>query len=425
MNTFYIISLGCAKNQCDSERLIASLTGIGLDRADTAEQADILIINTCGFIESAKQESIEVILDAADLRDSGKRVVVLGCLTERYREDIARDMPEIDMVYGLYDDAFAARLIERFGLTAATGGGGAHRIPLERGAFEYIKIAEGCSNGCNYCAIPLIRGAHRSFAPELILTDAREAVSRGASELIIVAQDIAQYQHGGVELPELVNRIADIPGVRWIRLMYLHPDHITDAILNLYAAQPKVVPYIDIPFQHASAGVLKLMNRAGDAARYTALIERLRETRPDMAIRSTFMVGHPGETEDDFRILMDFLRKNRLDRVGAFMYSPEEGTVSAGFERPAPRTVKKRYAELMETQMKISAQRMEERVGTYCEALVEERVDESTWACRTVYDAPEVDGVLYLSAPEDAVSLNGIYRVHVTGSTEYDLMGEL
>ena len=296
------------------------------------------------------------------------------------------------------------------------------------GPFAYVKVSEGCSNRCAYCLIPELRGGLVSKPVGDVLNECRSLAEGGAKELVLVAQDLGSYGFDlgrGVRLPSLLEKIASVPGVEWIRLMYLHPATTTPAVVEAMVDIPQVVPYIDLPIQHVSDKVLGAMGRKGGAAAVRKAFELLRTRAPQVWIRSTVMVGHPGETEDDFRILMDFLRKNRLDRVGAFMYSPEDGTVSAGFERPAPRTVKKRYAELMETQMKISAQRMEERVGTYCEALVEERVDESTWACRTVYDAPEVDGVLYLSAPEDAVSLNGIYRVHVTGSTEYDLMGEL
>ncbi len=430
--SFYIISLGCAKNLVDSERANGEMRALGFQPAPSPEEANILIVNTCGFIEEAKKESIGVILDAVEIGSDvrpgfGRKLVAAGCLAQRYRQDVAADIPEIDFVYGIIDDGFVPGLCSRFGIAPAAGvvPGSTRKMPLLEGlAHRYIKIAEGCSNNCSYCAIPLIRGPMVSFPPERIMEDAEAAVSDGAKEIIVIAQDIASYRHGHTDLADLVQRVSEVRGVEWVRLLYCHPDHINGRIIDLLRDNDRVVKYIDIPFQHASRSILSSMGRKGDAANYLALVEELRARVEDIRIRSTFLVGYPGETDGDFAELLRFVERAALDRVGAFVYSPEEGTRAVEIDQcVAPAVARRRHARLMKLQRGISAKSMERLVGRTVRVLVEERIDEHTWAGRTEYDAPEVDGIFYLTAGN--VSINSIVKARVTDSTEYDASGVL
>ena len=437
--SFYIISLGCSKNQVDSEIVNGAMVSAGFAEAESAECADIIIINTCGFIEDAKRESIDVIFDALLLKENlsaaggvcarpvgdgvsfARKIVVIGCLVSRYADELHAEIPEIDFLYGLVDDDFVPKLSHSMRIVRREGA--ACRKPLIANlAYSYIKIAEGCSNRCSYCAIPIIRGPFEAYGPGAILDDARRAVEGGARELIVIAQDIASYRSGGAGLPDLVNDISEIPGVEWIRLMYCHPDHIGEDIISLVRDNGKVVKYCDIPFQHASAKVLRAMNRKGDRETYTRLVERLRSEVPGIHLRSTFMVGFPGETDDDFEELAGFLRDCCLERVGCFVYSPEEGTAAASMGQQVPAKVKRqRFRKLMSMQKKISARALKRMVGSTVRVMVEERIDENTWMGRTEYDAPEVDGIFYLTVRD--ASANTIVVSKVTDALEYDLYG--
>ena len=423
---FYIISLGCSKNQCDSERLNGALAASGLELAESPEEARFVIVNTCGFINDAKKESIGVILDSLDLKEDNPdtQVIVTGCLSKRYFSDIKKDIPEVDLVWGIPDDGLVSEIAARAGLGAAAKLSADGRIPFERTSpFEYIKIADGCSNNCSYCAIPLIRGAHHSFSPDYIVKDAVSAVARGVKELVVVAQDIAAYDHNGVRLPELLGMLADT-GAPWIRLLYCHPDHLTDDIIHAIRDIPSVVPYIDIPFQHVSRDIVHAMNRKGDAKTYLSLVERLRGAVPGIAIRSTFMTGFPGETDEQFEELLDFLAEARLDRVGAFTFSPEEGTRASSMEGEVPEQKKHaRYERLMAMQKRVSAAKLAERIGSKVRVLVEEDTGDDTWIGRTEYDAPEVDGVFFLHGKD--VRLHDIVTATVTDAVEYDLEGSV
>ena len=292
---FYIVSLGCSKNQCDAERLNGALLAAGLHSADEPEHARFVIINTCGFINDAKKESIGVILDSLDLKEDNPDTVVIatGCLSKRYSDDLKKDIPELDLVWGIADDGLVREIVSRAGLESAVALSPDGRVPFAKGLpFDYIKIADGCSNNCSYCAIPLIRGPHQSFSPESILTDAQSAVNRGVRELVIVAQDIAVYNYKGHTLPELLHELAGI-GAPWLRLLYCHPDHLDDSLMTAMHDIPQIVPYLDIPFQHVSRDILSAMNRKGDPETYRALITRLRSAVPGIAIRSTFMTRFP------------------------------------------------------------------------------------------------------------------------------------
>ncbi len=423
--TFSIISLGCSKNQVDAEKVKGGLLSAGFSLSERAEEADIIIINTCGFITPAKEESISTILDALDLRIPRERyVAVTGCLSERYFDDLLRDMPEIDFLYGLLDDAFVEKMAAALDIRL-DGDVKNYQEPLVRGlSYACIKIAEGCSNNCSYCAIPLIRGGLRCVGPEEILEDARRAVNQGARELVIIAQDTAAYHYHGLTLPGLVRMIARDAAPDWIRILYCHPDHITDDIIAMFAENDKILPYIDLPFQHVNERILRSMGRGGSYNTYRDLVNRLRNEVPRIRIRSTFMTGYPGEGEEDFEEVLAFLREMRLDRVGAFVYSPEEDTPAATLDGAVPnRKAKKRYEKLMALQQGISEQRLQEMIGDTVRVIIEEQVDEETWIGRSEYDAPEVDGVFYLTGHGHAI--NSIVNAKVTDSSEYDLMGEV
>jgi len=443
--SFYLISLGCSKNLVDSERINGEMISAGFIPAEASENSDIIIINTCGFIEDAKKESIEVILDAVSIKESfndggrsaskhflhsngkgdvrsfSRKVVVTGCLTKRYFNEIQSDIPEIDFLYGIPDDKFVSEMSRKFDVKTGSIIGTRKRL-YNSYPYSYIKISDGCSNNCSYCAIPLIRGPHVPFSPEIILKDAESEVSAGALELNIIAQDIAVYQWGEVNLPALINKISKIDKLRWIRLLYCHPDHLTDDIINLIADNEKVVPYIDIPFQHVSKSILRSMGREGDSDMYLELLGKLRKKIPNITIRSTFMIGYPGALEEDFHKLVSFIKTARLDKVGCFIYSPEEGTDASNLDDTISIDEKnRRLDEIMSIQSEISSEKLNEKIGLELDVLVEEKIDDNTYIGRTESDAPEVDGVFYLTAGENMV--NKIVRARVTDSVEYDLIG--
>lgn len=432
--SFYIISLGCSKNLVDSERINGEMISAGFTLSLSSEDADIIIINTCGFIKDAKEESIGIIFDAIGLKEQSaeegssgafgeKKVVALGCLTKRYFNEIKKDIPEIDFLYPIPDASFVPAMAAEFNIKIKPVISG--RRPLySNPPFFYIKISDGCSNNCSYCAIPLIRGTHRPFEPEFIYTEALEAVKNGALELIIIAQDIASYRWGETGLPQIVRKISAIDGLKWIRLLYCHPDNITDEIIELIAENSKVVPYIDIPFQHVNRRILSSMGRKGDYKVYLDLVTRLRDRVKGIVIRSTFMLGYPGETEDEFNELLDFVKEARLDKVGCFIFSPEDDTKAAGLDDNVDPEIKQgRLDALMSAQMLISGEKLQAMIGQEVDVLVEEKIDEETYIGRTPFDAPEVDGVFYLTAASDRV--NSIVRAKVTDSYEYDLIGEI
>ena len=420
---FYILSLGCSKNQCDAEKLKGALLEAGFYSSESAEDAQFVIINTCGFINDAKKESIDVILDAAELREDHPdiKLIVTGCLSKRYFDDIKKEFPEADLVYGLIDDGLVREIEKIAGTDNSSIITPDGRIPLEGGlAYEYIKIAEGCSNNCSYCAIPLIRGPHQSFNPDDIIKDAESAVRRGAKELIVIAQDIAAYEYKGQRLPSLLKQLAGT-GAPWIRLLYCHPDHLTDDIIAAIKDIPQVAHYIDIPFQHVSKPIVSAMNRKGDALTYMRLIEKLRKEIPDIAIRSTFMTGFPGETDAQAEELLDFIAAAKLDRVGAFTYSPEEGTKASALDDISAKVKNARHTRLMALQKRISAAKLQEKIGRTMRVLVEEHTGGDTWMGRSEYDAPEVDGIFFLTGSQ--ISLHDIVAAKVTDAVEYDLEG--
>jgi len=345
--TYCIISLGCSKNLVDSEKINGALSASSFQFEEEPEHADIIIINTCGFIEDAKKESIETILDALEVKGQCngnnsrklfvdrsdkrfvpfiKRIVVCGCLSQRYFKEISNEIPEIDLLYGIPDDNFVRILAQKFNIRLEESGKIHSKHLDDNPPYSYIKISEGCSNNCSYCAIPLIRGPHISRSIDSIVEDSRHAVETGSIELIFVGQDTASYSYEGKGLPELIHRVSEIDGIRWIRILYSHPDNITEQIIELFRDNERVIKYIDIPFQHVNENILHSMGRKGSYRKYENLVRRLRSHIPQIRIRSTFMVGYPGESDEDFNELIYFIKRVRLDRIGCFTYSQEDQT---------------------------------------------------------------------------------------------------
>jgi len=426
--TFFIESLGCAKNQVDSEYLIADLEARGLRWVGSPEEAQIIIVNTCGFITSAKDQSIQTSLSLKD-RFPQKRVIMLGCLVQRYGEELEREMGEIDGFVGLNDLDALWRLVSsegggrsRFGETAGPWMQSRRRFLSFPGS-AYVKVAEGCSNHCSYCAIPLIRGELVSRSAGDILEEIEELLGRGVVEIVLIAQDLASYgqDRGRRELVALVKSILRLDQQFWLRLLYLHPDHFPVELLDVVAADPRVLPYFDIPFQHASRAVLAKMGRRGSAETYAKLVRDIRGRIPEAVLRSTFLVGFPGEKEEDLEALLSFQRDCPLDWVGVFTYSREEGT-------PAYRLgggVKKAVAEarklaVEQAQIGISERLLDGQVGRTLDVLVEEGFEgERMYLGRAYLHAPEVDGLVVVKA--DRLEPGRIYPVRIERRAGIDL----
>ena len=435
-----MVSLGCAKNRVDGEMMMASLQDAGYQLCDDAALADVAIVNTCGFIEDAKKESIEEILELAKLKSEGriKKIVVTGCLAERYQKEILKELPEADAVVGIGANSSIAELIGRMlGGERPEAFPPKEQLPLsgERvqsvpSYFAYLKIAEGCDNRCAYCAIPMIRGRYRSRPMDNIIEEARALARNGAKELILIAQDTTRYGkdlYGRLALPELLDRLCEIDGLRWIRLLYCYPDGITDELLSTMARQEKIVKYIDLPLQHASGRVLRRMNRAGNRAELTALIRRMREAVPGLTLRTTLITGFPGETEEDFTELAEFVREIRFERLGCFVYSQEEGTPAALMPDQIDEELRRRRMDIiMELQMGIMAEQCEGRIGETVTVLTE---GFDRWAdCyfgRSQQDAPEIDGKVFFTAPGKKPHFGQFVQVKVTDCMDCDLTGEM
>ncbi len=433
-----MISLGCPKNQVDAERMLAALRQDGFEITGDEQQADVIIVNTCGFIESAKTESIENIMEAAQYKQTGKlkALVVTGCLAERYREQIHAEMPEVDCVVGIGGNGQISALIQRtlegeetecFPEKQQLSLCG-NRILTTPFYTAYLKVAEGCNNRCSYCAIPDIRGNFRSLPIEDCVAQARELAEQGVRELIVVAQDTTNYGadlYGRPRLADLLRELCNIPQLHWIRTLYTYPDKITDELLELIASEEKLVPYLDIPIQHASDRVLKRMNRKGNRAELERLIQNIRDKIPGVTLRTSLITGFPGESEADFTELCEFVRAVRFDRLGCFAYSEEEGTPAAGFADQIPRQVREDRSEnIMNDQMTIAEQKNREKVGSVTEVLVEGY--DSYIKCffgRSPADAPDIDGKVFFTA-EEKLREGGFVRVQINDVIEYDLLGE-
>ena len=434
-----LVSLGCPKNQVDSDIIAHSLLKAGHSTTADMTQADVCLINTCGFITSAKEEAIENIFNAvsARLENPDLKIVVTGCLAERYKDEILQDMPEVDAVVGIGAHDKLLETMEKVcrGEKLSVYGPKtnlditAKRIISTPRHYAYLKIAEGCSNGCYYCAIPLIRGPHRSRPMESCIEEAKWLAEEGVKEVIIVAQDITRYGediYGENKLAQLIQNISEIDGIQWIRLMYAYPERLGDDVIKVMAENPKVLHYLDLPIQHINDRVLKSMNRKGGSEIIMSAINRLRRAIPDITIRTSIITGYPGESEEEFTQLYDFVKEIRLERLGCFAYSEEEGTVAAKMENQIPVEERQRRADkIMELQTEIMAEKQRQLVGKDLWVICDDFDSENgLFVCRSVYDAPEIDGEVYLDADSD-IQIGDIRKVHITQSDIYDLYGEI
>lgn len=433
------VSLGCPKNQVDAEQMLYTLKTAGYEIVAEEEKADVIIINTCGFIEDAKREAIENIIEAARYKEEGnlKLLVVTGCLAERYRDDITEEIPEVDMVVGigsngkiaeLVRDALAGNLQNSYGEKFSLDLDG-KRILGGVPYSAYIKIADGCDNCCTYCAIPRIRGRFRSRKMEGILEEARELAANGVTELTVVAQDTTAYGvdiYGEYKLAELLRELCKIEGIRWIRTLYTYPDKITDELLDALRTEEKLCKYLDIPLQHSEDAVLKRMNRKGTKADIENTLERIRAAVPEITLRTTFISGFPGETEEDHEALCEFIKKWRFDRLGVFPYSAEEDTPAAEFDCQVAEQLKiDRSEQIMAEQLTIVEQKMAEKIGTVQEILIEGYDDYiKCYYGRSRADAPEVDGKVFFLAHRPLI-IGDYVQVEINDSIEYDLLGEM
>ena len=433
-----MISLGCPKNQVDAERMLAQLDKNEFEITDCYEGADAVIVNTCGFIDAAKQEAIENILDMAQLKADGTvgKIIVTGCLAQRYKKEIFDEMPEVDAVVGIGANANIADIVKRvingeklFEMP------GSDQLPLtgERllttpEYWSYLKIADGCSNRCTYCAIPSIRGDYRSVEFETVIDEAKQLAAAGTKELILIAQDTTNYGsdlYGKLRLPELLDALCEIDGIEWIRMLYCYPDKITDELLETIARRPKVLPYIDLPLQHADDGILKAMNRRGDSAFLREVIAKIRSALPDAVIRTTFIVGFPGEGEKEFENLAEFVNEIEFDRLGCFAFSPQEGTPAFNMENIVDEDVKLRRGEIiMQDQLEIVTLKNRDRIGKTYRVLVEDYDGYTdSYSGRTYMDAPEIDGTVSFTTNKN-YEPGDFADVVIIGVNDYDLIGK-
>lgn len=435
-----MVSLGCNKNQVDAERMLHKIKKAGYQLVSDAALADIAVINTCGFIQSAKQEAIDTILEFAELKKEGriKKIVITGCLAERYREEVAELIPEADAVVGIGCNEDIVSVLERIdGGEVVQAFGDKENLPLtgERvqttlSFYSYLKIAEGCDNCCSYCAIPYIRGRYRSVPMEQLVFEARRLVGNGVRELILVAQDTTRYGtdlYGECRLPKLLTELCKIDDLKWIRLLYCYPERVTDRLLDVMASQKKIVKYMDLPIQHCDGEILKKMNRAGDEQSLRALIEKIRNRIPGITLRTTLITGFPGETEEQFSRLAEFVQDMKFDRLGCFPFSPEEGTPAEKMDGQLDDDVKERRAEvIMDQQMLIAVKKNKELVGKTIEIIVEgfDRYGECYFG-RSAADAPEIDGKIFFTSPNKKLVFGKFINVEITDMLDYDLIGEV
>ncbi|HZH91250.1 MAG TPA: 30S ribosomal protein S12 methylthiotransferase RimO [Pyrinomonadaceae bacterium] len=448
MKKIGFISLGCPKNLVDSEVMMGQLAAAGYEITTDESEAETLVVNTCGFIDSAKQESIDAILEAARMKTAGKakRLVVAGCLVERYRDELRAEIPEVDAFIGtnqigditkVCDEKVNTRSLPviALGNQSATYlyDESTPRVLATPGYSAFIKIAEGCDRPCAFCFIPQMRGHFRSRRFGSVVSEAQALAARGVKELILVAQDSSRYGEDLAQpdgLAHLLRELARLDGIEWVRVMYTYPTHISDLFLDVMASEPKAVKYLDMPLQHASQNVLKLMRRGGNRASLERLIERVRRRVPGIGVRTTFITGFPGETEEDFNELMTFVRNVEFDRVGVFTYSDEEGTAAFDLQdKVDPKVAAKRRDRLMKEQRRISLKRNRARIGETYRVLFEGAAKETDllWQGRLDSQAPEIDGVVLINdAPEGFAPAPGDFvNVCITDAHEYDLVGSI
>lgn len=434
------ISLGCDKNLVDTEMMLGMLVQRGFSITDDETEADAVVVNTCCFINDAKQESINTLLEMAELRKSGdlQALIAAGCLAQRYQDEIRKEIPEVDAIVGTTAiDAIVEALDE-----VLSGEGHNHLADINRkpvydrerivttgGHYAYLKIAEGCGKHCTYCIIPKVRGNYRSIPMDSLIREAERLVSSGAKELILVAQETTLYGvdlYGEKCLPELLRRLCAIPGIYWVRILYCYPEEITDELIETVRSEQKVCNYLDIPIQHASDRILKRMGRHTDRQELKDIVTKLRDRIPDICLRTTLITGFPGETQEDHESLLEFVDEMEFDRLGVFTYSPEEDTSAALFDGQIDEEVKRdRQADIMELQQEIAFEKAQETVGSTLLVMVEGKVpDEHAYVARSYKDAPDVDGFVFIQTGRELMTGDFVW-VRITGSHEYDLIGEI
>ena len=442
----FCVSLGCDKNLVDTEKMLGVAGGLGVSFTDDETEADAILINTCCFIGDAKEESVNTILEMARYKEEGKcrALIVAGCLAQRYKQEIIDEIPEVDAILGTTSYEEIGNVLTRlfgeekekkeehiscFHDLKELPETAKKRVMTTGGHYAFLKIAEGCDKRCSYCIIPYLRGPYRSVPMEQLLAEARELAENGVRELILVAQETTLYGkdlYGEKTLPKLLHELAQIPGIYWIRIQYCYPEEITDELIQAIKTEEKVCHYLDIPIQHASDRILKRMGRRTHKAELKERIGALRREIPDIALRTTFICGFPGETEEDHEELMEFVDEMEFERVGVFTYSAEEDTPAYSYPDQIPEEVKEeRRADVMELQQEIAFEHCENMIGKVLDVMIEGKVaDEPAYVGRTYMDAPNVDGLIFVNADEMLMS-GDFVRVKVTGANEYDLIGEV
>lgn len=429
-----LISLGCDKNLVDSEVMLGLLNKAGHQLTNDETEADVVVVNTCAFISDAKEESINTIIEMGELKKTGKlkKLIVAGCLSQRYKDEIMKELPEIDVIIGAtnYDKIVEAigtdeeSIVDDINYTPRPI---AERIVTTNASMAYFKIAEGCNKLCTYCIIPHIRGRYRSMPMDSLIASAEKLASDGIKELVLVAQETTLYGvdlYGEKKLPELLTKLSEIEGIEWIRLLYCYPEEITDELIEVMATNPRICHYVDIPIQHSENAILKRMGRRTSREDIVELVGRLRTAMPDIAIRTTLISGFPGETQELHDGLVDFVDECEFDRLGVFTYSPEEGTPAAEYEDQVDGELAVKWRdEIMELQQEISYEKNQQMIGSTQKVLIEGYlVDDDVYVGRTYRDAPGVDGIVFVSAPYELIS-GSFVDVKITEANEYDLTG--
>lgn len=437
MNNVHIVTLGCSKNDVDSSMMYSLLDKDKYKMVENPNEADILIVNTCGFIDAAKEESIDTILESVEYKNEGrcKKVLLSGCLAQRYPEELIKEIPEIDGIIGTGNIEYINELLDRslsgdlFVKTDNLNSAYLEGIRKEKvNTTEYVKISEGCNNNCSYCIIPSLRGKNRSRKIEDVYKEVEYLVSKGAREIILIAQNTTDYGidlYSKYSLANLIREISKIEELKWIRVLYLYPDHFTDDLIEEFKNNDKLVNYVDMPLQHISDNVLKNMNRKTSKDHIIKTLKNLRKSVPDIVIRTTFIVGFPGENQEDFDQLIDFIEDIKFDKLGVFEYSREEGTRAASLDEQIPDNIKEeRKNEIMAIQSEISSEILSKNLGKNFEVLIEEKIDDNNYVGRTYMDSPEIDGVTYVQSDKE-LEIGDFVQVEIIDSLDYDLVGEL
>ena len=437
MNNVHIVTLGCSKNDVDSSMMYSLLDKDKYKMVENPNEADILIVNTCGFIDAAKEESIDTILESVEYKNEGrcKKVLLSGCLAQRYPEELIKEIPEIDGILGTGNIEYINELLDRslsgdlFVKTDNLNSAYLEGIRKEKvNTTEYVKISEGCNNNCSYCIIPSLRGKNRSRKIEDVYKEVEYLVSKGAREIILIAQNTTDYGidlYSKYSLANLIREISKIEELKWIRVLYLYPDHFTDDLIEEFKNNDKLVNYVDMPLQHISDNVLKNMNRKTSKDHIIKTLKNLRKSVADIVIRTTFIVGFPGENQEDFDQLVDFIEDIKFDKLGVFEYSREEGTRAASLDEQIPDNIKEeRKNEIMAIQSDISGEILSKNLGKTFEVLIEEKIDDNNYVGRTYMDSPEIDGVTYVQSDKE-LEIGDFVQVEIIDSLDYDLVGEL